>query len=265
PTKTEQADLLQAFGGRHGECPLPILAARSPADCFRTAFEAFQIAVRYMTPVIVLTDGYLANGSEPWRIPDIKTLPRIEVNHEIGPDGFQPYARNDDLARPWAVPGTKGLAHRIGGLEKEHLTGRVSYDPVNHEKMVRLRAAKIAKVAEAIPDVEVFGDLGGDLLMVSWGGTFGSVRTAVEQARARKRSVSHVHLRHLNPMPRNLGEVLKRFDKVLVPELNLGQLLLLLRAHYLVDARGVNKVQGRPFRVAELMEAIEKTLNGENA
>jgi len=263
PTKTEQADLIQALGGRHGECPLPIVAAQSPADCFGTAFEAFQIAVRYMTPVIMLSDGYLANGSEPWRIPEVSMLPRIEVNHDYEPEGFQPYARDANLARPWALPGTKGLAHRIGGLEKEHLTGRVSYDPQNHEKMIHLRAAKIAKVVEAIPDVQVFGEPEGELLVVSWGGTFGSVRTAVERARARKLAVSHVHLRYLNPLPSNLGDVLKRFRRILVPELNLGQLVLLLRARYLVDARGLHKVQGRPFKVAELIEAIEHALGKE--
>ena len=263
PTKTEQADLIQALGGRHGECPVPILAAQSPADCFWTAFEAFQIAVRFMTPVVMLSDGYLANGSEPWRIPDVKTLPRIEVNHDANPEGFHPYTRNEDLARPWVLPGTKGLAHRIGGLEKEDITGEVSYDAENHEKMVRLRAAKVAKVVEVIPDVRVFGPETGELLVVSWGGTFGAVRTAVEQARSRKLPVAHLHLRHLNPMPRNLGDILKRFPKILVPELNLGQLLLLLRARYLVDARGASKVQGRPFRVAELLEHIEQMLKGE--
>lgn len=262
PTKTEQADLLQAFGGRHGECPLPVLAAQSPSDCFWTTFEAFQIAVKYMTPVIVLSDGYLANGSEPWRVPRVEDLPKIPVVHSTDPDGFKPYSRNENLARPWALPGTRGLAHRVGGLEKEDLTGRVSYDPMNHERMCRFRATKIAKVAESIPDQTIYGDEAGDLVLVSWGGTFGSVRTAVERAREAGLSVSHVHLRHLNPMPRNLGKLLKGFRKVLVPELNMGQLLLLLRSTYLVDAVGVDKMQGRPFTVAELVLKIEETLEG---
>lgn len=263
PTKTEQSDLLQALAGRHGECPLPVLAAQSPSDCFWAAFEAFRIAVKYMTPVVVLTDGYLANGSEPWRVPEVDALPRINVCHDFKPEGFQPYSRNEDLARPWALPGTPGLAHRIGGLEKEHITGKVSYDPENHERMTRLRAQKVAKVVESIPDQQVFGESSGELLVVSWGGTFGAVRTAVERAQAAKMSVSHAHLRYLNPMPANLGAILKRFDKILVPELNLGQLLLLLRANYLVDARGANKVKGQPFRSSEVLDHIKAMINGD--
>lgn len=264
PTKTEQSDLFQAMGGRHGECPLPILAAQSPSDCFYACYEAFQIAVKYMTPVIVLTDGYLANGSEPWRVPNLEDLPEIKVNHDINPEGFQPYARDENLSRPWALPGTKGLAHRIGGLEKENITGKVSYDPMNHEFMVKLRAAKNAKVADMLPNQQVLGPQSGDLLVVSWGGTYGSVRTAVERKQAQGASVSHMHLRHISPMPRNLPEIFPRFKKVLVPELNLGQLLMLLRATYLVDAKGLNKVQGRPFTVAEVMDKIQKTLDGED-
>ncbi len=264
PTKTEQSDLLQALGGRHGECPIPIIAAQSPSDCFYAAFEAFQIAVKYMTPVIVLTDGYLANGSEPWRVPRVDDLPRIEVNNDIDPETFQPYARDGNLARPWALPGSKGLAHRIGGLEKENITGRVSYDPLNHETMVKLRAAKVAKVVESVPDQKLLGPDTGDLLVVSWGGTYGTVRTAVERMQAKGASVSHAHLRYLNPMPANLGELLKRFKRILVPELNLGQLLWMLRAQYLVDAKGLNKVQGRPFTIAEVMDRIQRTLDGED-
>jgi 2-oxoglutarate ferredoxin oxidoreductase subunit alpha len=264
PTKTEQSDLLQAFGGRHGECPMPIIAAQSPSDCFSACFEAFQIAVKHMTPVIVLTDGYLGNGSEPWRVPNMDDLPAIEVNHDINPEGFQPYSRDEHLARPWALPGTKGLAHRIGGLEKENITGKVSYDPVNHEVMVKVRAAKNAKVADMIPDQKVLGPQSGDLLVVSWGGTYGSIRTAVERMQSAGASVSHMHLRYLNPMPRNLPAIFPRFKKVLVPELNLGQLLLLLRANYLVDAKGLHKVQGRPFTVAEVMDKIQRTLDGED-
>jgi len=262
PTKTEQADLFQAVMGRNGECPIPVIAARSPSDCFDTAFEAFRIAVRYMTPVIMLSDGYLANGSEPWRVPRLEDLPAIEVRHDYPPEGFQPYARDERLARPWAIPGIKGLAHRIGGLEKEDLTGRVSYDPENHQRMVDLRARKVAGVVEMIPDQEVLGDPEGDLLVVSWGGTYGSVRTAVEQVRRQGRRVSHAHLRHLHPMPANLGDVLRRFRRVLVPELNLGQLCTLLRARYLVDARPFGKVKGKPFNVAELVERIDRTLRG---
>lgn len=264
PTKTEQSDLLQAIGGRHGECPMPVIAAQSPSDCFDACFEAFQIAVKYMTPVIVLTDGYLANGSEPWRVPKVDALPAIEVSHDINPEGFQPYARDEHLARPWALPGSKGLAHRIGGLEKENITGKVSYDPVNHEVMVKLRAAKMRKVVESIPDQKVLGPKEGDLLVVSWGGTYGTIRTAVERMQTRGASVAHMHLRYLNPMPRNLPEIFKRYRKVLVPELNLGQLQLLLRAEYLVDAKGLHKVQGRPFTIAEVMDKIQKTLDGED-
>jgi 2-oxoglutarate/2-oxoacid ferredoxin oxidoreductase subunit alpha len=264
PTKTEQSDLMQALNGRHGEAPLPIIAAQSPSDCFFAAFEAFQIAVKYMTPVIMLSDGYLGNGSEPWRVPDIDDLPKIAVNHDIKPEGFQPYMRNEHLARPWALPGTKGLAHRIGGLEKEDITGKVSYDPVNHEKMCHVRAEKVARVVESVPDQEVLGEPSGELLVVSWGGTYGSVRTAVERMQDEGASVSHVHLRYLNPMPRNLGDIVRRFKRVLVPELNLGQLQMVLRAKYLVDARGLHKLQGKPFAVAEVMKAIRGLLAGED-
>ncbi len=264
PTKTEQSDLFQAMCGRHGECPMPIIAAQSPSDCFYAAFEAFQIAVKYMTPVIMLSDGYLGNGSEPWRVPNIDDLPKIPVNHDIKPEGFQPYSRDEHMARPWALPGSKGLAHRIGGLEKEDITGKVSYDPMNHEKMVQIRAAKVAKVAESIPDQKVLGPESGELVVVSWGGTYGSIRTAVERMQQEGASVSHVHLRYLNPMPSNLPGILKRFKQVLVPELNLGQLQLLLRANYLVDAKGLHKVQGRPFTVAEVMHKIRIMLSGED-
>lgn len=263
PTKTEQADLWQALFGRSGECPLPVLAAQSPADCFWAAIEAVRVAVKYMTPVVLLTDGYLANGSEPWRIPEQRELREIRVQHPRDPQGFQPYARDDHGARPWAIPGTPGLQHRIGGLEKAHLTGDVCYTPENHQQMTELRAQKVANVAQDIRDQEVFGDEGGELLLVSWGGTFGAVRTAVEEARARGRDVSHAHLRWLNPMPANLAAILERFRKVLVCELNMGQLQMLLRAHYLVDARGLHKVQGQPFRVGEVVAAIEGQFSGD--
>jgi len=262
PTKTEQADLWQAVLGRNGECPVPVLAAQSPADCFWSAIEAVRIAVKYMTPVILLSDGYLANGSEPWRVPDPDRLPKIEVRHPTDPATFQPYARDEHGARPWALPGTPGLEHRVGGLEKADITGDVCYVPENHHRMTELRAQKVANVLRDIPDQEVYGDPSGELLVVSWGGTFGAVRTAIEQAREAGRSVAHVHMRWLNPMPRNLGEILKRFRRVLVCELNMGQLRLMLRAGYLVDALGLHKVQGRPFMVSDILNRIDELMGG---
>ena len=263
PTKTEQADLLQAVCGRNGECPVPVLAARSPADCFDIVQEAWQIAVRYMTPVFVLTDGYLANGSEPWLIPNVSEMPPIEVKHP-GPreNGapFMPYARDERLARPWAIPGTPGLMHRIGGLEKEDVTGNVNYEPSNHQHMVDTRAAKVAGIAREIPPLTVEGAQSGEVLVLSWGGTFGSCATAVRETNRAGHKVGHAHLRHLNPFPANLGEVLKRFKKVLIPELNLGQLKLLIRGQFLVDAVGLNKVQGKPFVVREIVGKIEELL-----
>jgi 2-oxoglutarate ferredoxin oxidoreductase subunit alpha len=263
PTKTEQADLNQALFGRHGECPMPVVAPRSPADCFNIAIEAWRLATRYMTPVIVLSDAYVANGSEPWRIPAMKELGRIAVEHPPGTPGdgeFHPYARNQRLARPWALPGTPGLMHRLGGLEKQDVTGAVSYDPANHQHMVELRAKKIANIAQDIPPQEVEGPAEGKLLAVSWGGTYGSVATAVGRLRQAGHAVAHAHLRYLNPLPANLGELLKRYQRVVVAELNLGQLRRLLRAEYLVDALPLQKVSGRPFNVAELMEGFRKLL-----
>jgi 2-oxoglutarate ferredoxin oxidoreductase subunit alpha len=263
PTKTEQADLLQALYGRNGECPMPVIAARSPGDCFDVVQEAWRIAVRFMTPVMVLTDGYLANGSEPWRIPDAKSLPPIEVKHP-GPghngDVFHPYARDERLARPWAVPGTPGLMHRIGGLEKQDITGNVNYEPENHQHMINTRARKVAGVANDIPEQEVDGPESGKLLVVSWGGTYGACATAARDVRVEGGSVAHCHLRYLNPFPRNLGEILGRYEKVLVPELNRGQLRMLLRAEYLVDAIGLNKIKGKPFTVSELVGKINELL-----
>jgi 2-oxoglutarate ferredoxin oxidoreductase subunit alpha len=263
PTKTEQADLLQALYGRNGECPMPVIAARSPADCFDVVQEAWRIAVRFMTPVMVLTDGYLANGTEPWRIPDAKSMPPIEVKHP-GPahngDVFHPYERNERLARPWALPGTPGLMHRIGGLEKQDVTGNVNYEPDNHQHMINTRARKVALVADDVPEQDVSGPASGKLLVVSWGGTYGACATAVREARAAGGSVAHCHLRYLNPFPRNLGELLGRYEKVLVPELNRGQLRMLLRAEYLVDAIGLNKIKGKPFTVAEVVEKIQDLL-----
>jgi 2-oxoglutarate/2-oxoacid ferredoxin oxidoreductase subunit alpha len=268
PTKTEQADLLLAMYGRHGEAPLPIVAARSPSHCFDAAFEAVRIALRYRTPVILLTDGYLANGAEPWLLPDLSSLPDISVpfatepNHtaEDGTTTFWPYLRDEEtLARPWAIPGTPGLQHRIGGIEKQDGTGNVNYDPENHEHMVRLRAEKVERVTADIPDVEV-DDPDGDagLLVLGWGSTWGVAQQAVRQARARGMKVAHAHLVHLNPFPRNLGDVLARYERVLVPEMNLGQLSRLVRAEFLVDARSLSKVQGLPFRAAEVEAAIEE-------
>jgi 2-oxoglutarate ferredoxin oxidoreductase subunit alpha len=263
PTKTEQADLLQAMYGRHGESPLPILAAATPADCFETAFEAVRIAVKYMTPVILLTDGYLANGAEPWVIPDPAKLPNLKVDFRTDPTGFFPYLRDEDtLSRPWVIPGTPGLEHRIGGLEKEYLTGNVSYAPTNHEQMIRVRARKIAGIVREIPPLEVFGPANGDLLVVGWGSTFGAIRQAVRELEGDGRRVAHVHLRYLNPLPADLGEILGRYRRVLVPEMNMGQLVRLLRAEYLVDAVGFNKIQGRPFKVAEIVGRCLRLLDG---
>jgi 2-oxoglutarate ferredoxin oxidoreductase subunit alpha len=265
PTKTEQADLLQMMFGRNGECPVPIVAASSPSDCFALAQEAWRIAVRYMTPVIVLSDAYIANGSEPWRIPEPSELERIAVKHPAAAgDGepFAPYDRDERLARPWAIPGTPGLAHRIGGLEKQDITGNVSYDPANHQHMVNLRADKVARIAQEIPPARVRGAESGKLLILSWGGTYGACVTALDHLLARGKSVAHCHLRHLNPFPRNLGDVLNRYDTVLIPELNTGQLKLLVRAQFLIDAIGLNKVQGKPFTVGEIVESAEKLLPG---
>jgi len=261
PTKTEQADLLQALFGRNSEAPVPVLAAATPGDCFWTALEASRIALKYMVPVIVLSDGYLANGAEPWRIPTAEEIPPISVKFETNPEGFFPYKRDPQtLARPWAIPGTPGLEHRIGGIEKQDVTGNVNYEPLNHEKMVRIRAAKVEAIRQDIPDVVPTGDPEGDLLLVSWGSTFGSVAQAVNEQREKGRKIGHLHLRHLNPLPGNVGDVLKRYKKVLVPELNMGQLLWLLRAKFLVDAVGLNKIQGRPFKQSELEQKIEEML-----
>jgi len=260
PTKTEQADLLQVVLGRHGEGPVPVVAAQTAADCFAAAIEAVRIALTYRTPVFLLSDGYLANGSEPWLVPDVETLPDLRVPFAQQVDGvdFQPYARDPDtLARPWAVPGTPGLEHRIGGLEKADLTGAISYDPTNHERMVRLRAAKVDRIAASIPEV-VVDDPGGDasLLVLGWGSTYGPITAGVRRVRDAGGSVAQAHLRHLNPFPCNLGEVLRRYDRVLVPEMNLGQLALLLRARYLVDAVSFTQVSGAPFKAAQLAAAI---------
>jgi 2-oxoglutarate/2-oxoacid ferredoxin oxidoreductase subunit alpha len=265
PTKTEQADLLQALFGRNSEAPIPIVAAATPSDCFWAALEASRLAIKYMVPVILLSDGYLANGAEPWRIPDAADIPEIPVHFATEPNsstGYLPYKRDPQtLARPWAVPGTAGLEHRIGGLEKQDVSGNINYEPLNHEKMVRIRAAKVAAIAQEIPDVEPTGDAHGDLLIIAWGSTHGAITAAVKAQRAEGRRIGHVHLRHLNPLPSNLGEVISRYKKVLVPELNMGQLLWVLRAKYLVDAVGLNKIQGRPFKQSELEQKIEEMID----
>lgn len=263
PTKTEQSDLFQAIYGRNGECPMPVLAARSPADCFYVAQEAWRVAVRFMTPVMVLSDGYIANGSEPWLIPDAADLPRLEIQHPpaaANGDDFRPYARNERLARPWALPGTPGLMHRLGGLEKEDGTGNVSYDPDNHEHMVKTRARKVALVAHDIPPQEVNGPESGELLVLSWGGTYGACTTAVERCRRQGLSVAHAHLRYLNPFPANLGEILGRYRNILIPELNMGQLRSLIRDQFLIDAIGLNKIKGKPFAVAEIVAKVHSLL-----
>jgi len=268
PTKTEQADLLQAMFGRNGECPLAVIAPCSPADCFNMVFEAVRLAIGFMTPVLLLSDGYLANGAEPWLIPKVENLPRIAVSHPQVPGGngngeahFLPYKRDHRLVRQWAIPGTPGLEHRIGGLEKEDITGNVSYDPVNHENMVKIRAQKIANIAKEIPELSVNGPEKGDLLVIGWGGTYGSSITAVQRAQRKGHKVAQAHLRYLNPMPKNTGDVLKRYKKILVPELNCGQLRMLLRSEFLVDAVGLNKIQGRPFLVSEIEQKIEELLS----
>ncbi len=261
PTKTEQADLLQAMFGRSGESPLAVIAPATPSECFSMMIEAFRIAIQHMTPVLVLSDGYLGNGAEPWRIPRMDELPEIPVKFHTDPETFQPYKRDPrTLARMWAIPGTPGLEHRIGGLEKEDVTGDVSYDPLNHEKMVRLRAEKIARIAGDIPEVKLLGSDSGKVLVLGWGSTHGPITSAVERLQARGASVSSAHLRYLNPFPRNLGDVLGRFEKVLVPELNLGQLRSLVRDRYLVDAAGLNKIQGKPFKISEIVKKIEELL-----
>jgi 2-oxoglutarate ferredoxin oxidoreductase subunit alpha len=261
PTKTEQADLLQAMFGRNGECPMPILAAATPADAFTCAIEAVRVALKYVTPVVLLSDGYLANGSEPWRLPDVSTLAPFPVVRRTDPVGYNVYARDPEtLARAWVVPGPPGMEHRSGGLVKHALSGNVSYDPVNHERMIKTRAEKVERVAAEAGPLDLLGDERGDVLVIGWGGTFGALRQAVGRARAEGKAVSHVQLRWLNPLNPRLEPLLRSFRRVLVPELNLGQLRMILRAKYLVDAVGLNKVQGQPFKVGEVYRAIEECL-----
>jgi len=265
PTKTEQADLGQAIYGRNGECPVPVLAAATPADCFAMAIEAFRIATKYMTPVLLLSDGYLGNGAEPWRIPNVDDLPDLRVVHPNAlnnGDHFLPYKRNEWLARPWAIPGTKGLQHRVGGLEKEDVTGNVCYDPENHQKMVNIRAAKVANIVNDIPPLTVEGPGDAELLVLGWGSTYGAIVSAVERAQDRGLKVACAHLRYLNPLPGNTGEVLAGFKKILVPEMNMGQLPVKLRQHYDVSLISFPKVQGKPFRISEIEDKIREVLKG---
>ena len=264
PTKTEQSDLNQALYGRNGEAPMPVIAAATPGDCFYAAYEACRVAITHMTPVMLLTDGYLANGSEPWNIPEVKELNPIEVNFADKPnaDGdFLPYMRDEKtLARPWAIPGTPELEHRVGGIETAENTGHVSYDPENHHKMVTLRQEKVERVKNDLPKTEIFGANSGDLLILSWGGTYGACRSAVETLQEEGNKVSHVHIRWISPLPKDLGEILIHFKNILIPEINLGQLLRLIRSEYLVDAKGLNLVRGRPIGAATIVETVNKTL-----
>ena len=265
PTKTEQADLFQAYYGRNGECPIPIVAAQSPADCFAAVYEACRISVQHMIPVILLTDGYIANGAEPWRFPKESELKEIKVEFaKTMPEGekFMPYQRDEKLSRPWAVPGTKGLEHRIGGLEKQNITGNISYEPENHEFMVKLREEKVDRIADYIPEQKIDnGPAKGKLLVLGWGGTYGALKAAVKELNDEEGlNVAHAHLRHMRPFPKNLGEILHNYDQVLVPEINNGQLVKIIRDKYFIDAKGYNKIQGLPFFKSELKEKIKEIL-----
>ncbi len=264
PTKTEQSDLLQAYYGRNGECPIPVIAACSPSDCFFSVYEAFRIAVQHMTPVILLTDGYIANGAEPWKYPTSSELPEIIVSFATTPSNgekFKPYSRDEKLARPWAIPGTKGLEHRVGGIEKENITGNISYDPGNHELMVKLREEKVEKISDYIPELKIDnGPEKGKVLVLGWGGTYGAIKTAVKKLLGENHSVAHAHLRYIRPFPKNLGKILKNYDKVLVPEINNGQLVKIIRDKYLVPAIPYNKIQGLPFTTEEIVKKIKEVI-----
>lgn len=265
PTKTEQSDLLQVFYGRNGESPIPVISASTPSDCFYAVYEAVRIAVQHMTPVVFLSDGYIANGSEPWKFPESKDLPPIEVNfksgHKEDDEKFQPYLRDERLVRPWAIPGTEGLEHRVGGLEKQDVTGNVSYDPENHELMVKIREEKVEKIADYIPEQKLDnGPEKGKVLILGWGSTYGAIKSAVVDLLKEGQDVSHVHLRYIRPFPKNLGTIIKNFDKVLIPELNNGQLIKIIRDKYLVDAKGLNKIKGIPFTKTEIIDEVKKLL-----
>lgn len=265
PTKTEQSDLMQAYYGRNGECPMPIVASRTPSDCFEAAFEAVRIAVQHMTPVILLSDGYIANGAEPWKFPQQADLPKITVTFKTelghGEDKYLPYLRDEKLVRPWAVPGTPGLEHRIGGLEKQNITGNVNYEPENHQLMVKIRQEKVDKIADYIPEQEIDnGPQKGKVLVLGWGSTYGSIKSAVAELVAQGHEVSHAHIRYIRPFPKNLGDILKNFEKVLVPEINNGQLVKIIRDQYMIDAKAYNKIMGTPIMKSELLEEIKKYL-----
>jgi 2-oxoglutarate ferredoxin oxidoreductase subunit alpha len=265
PTKTEQSDLMQAYYGRNGECPMPIVAAATPADCFSSVFEAVRIAVQHMTPVMFLSDGYIANGAEPWRYPQTKDLPAIKVQFKTelseGDEKFMPYQRDEKLARPWAVPGTPGLEHRIGGLEKQNITGNVNYEPENHQLMVNLRQEKVDRIADHIPEQSLdSGPSSGKILVLGWGSTYGAIKSAVAVLQQQGHAVSHAHLRYIRPFPKNLGQILHNFDKVLIPEINNGQLIKIIRDIYLVDAKGYNKVMGVPITKTELVQQLQSML-----
>ena len=264
PTKTEQSDILQAMFGRNGEAPVAVVAPATPAECFSMALEASRLAIKYMVPVMYLSDGYIANGSEPWKLPDVDALPEIEVKFRTEAEGFKPYLRDENLSRPWALPGTPGLEHRVGGLEKANITGDVSYDPENHEFMVRLRAQKVKNMENDIPELEVRGDKDAELLVIGWGGTHGAISEAVDRARNRGLKVARVHFRYLNPLPKNTGEVLRSYKKILCPELNMGQLSKILRNEFLVDIEPFNKIQGLPFKSSEIENKIDSILGGNN-
>lgn len=269
PTKTEQSDLMQAYYGRNGECPMPIIAASTPTDCFDAIYEAVRISIQHMTPVIFLSDGYIANGAEPWRYPQSKDLPAIEVKFKTaldnGEEKYKPYARDEKLARPWAVPGTAGLEHRIGGLEKQNITGNVNYEPENHQLMVKLRQEKVDKIAEYIPEQQLdSGPEKGKIVVLGWGSTYGAIKSAVAELQACGQAVSHAHLRYVRPFPRNLGAIIKNFDQVLIPEINNGQLIKIIRDTYLVDAKGYNKIMGVPITKTELVLCLEEMLGSKN-
>jgi 2-oxoglutarate ferredoxin oxidoreductase subunit alpha len=265
PTKTEQSDLLQAYYGRNGECPMPVISASTPADCFDTIYEAVRVSVQHMTPVIFLSDGYIANGAEPWRFPNSDQLPAITVKFKTelghGEEKLQPYLRDEKLARPWAIPGTPGLEHRIGGLEKQNITGNVNYEPENHQLMVKIRQEKVDKIAEHIPLQKLdSGPEKGRILVLGWGSTYGSIKSAVAELQAKGHAVSHAHLRYLRPFPKNLGDIIKSFDTVLIPEINNGQLIKIIRDVYFVDAKGYNKIMGVPITKTELVMKLEEML-----
>lgn len=261
PTKTEQADLFQAVWGRNGECPVIVIAPATPADCFDLAIEAVRLAFKYMTPVFYLSDGYLANGAEPWRVPKLEELPEINVEFATDPSSFMPYSRDKEtLSRPYAIPGTPGLEHRIGGIEKQHMTGNVNYDPENHHFMVLLRQAKVDRAVQDIPPIEIFGEKTGKVLVLGWGSTYGAITSAVERMQKEGKSVSSAHIRYLNPFPSNLGEVLSGFEKVIIPEMNLGQLCTMIRAKFLIDAVAFSKVKGKPFQIREIVKKVEEYL-----